>query len=382
MTRIAKQRLVLLGAGAVVLLGMGTAVAALFEQWRWAVVLSAASMIALASIGVGIFVRQGELLRIQHRESARNRRVEERRRRFERGQLLNHIDDAVQRAFRLLGDRSDQRADLLEQTVLASVQVIRDDLARSRGGPVPFAEAAAPAIPGSGGKLNQESPRAFSREVRQQLRAHEQLLITESDALHQLHRRFPIEGSLPLLGGWALSPTGLLQLLDLATARSVRTVVECGSGVSTIYLAWLLRQEPGARLISLEHEPDFAHAIRERLRDLELDDVAEVRLAPLKPATFGAWSGDWYALEAVRDLDAVDLLLVDGPPRSSGEQSRYPALPVFESRMSSTGIILLDDANRSEERAVLDAWLHAGRWRAGRSSTARQAVLHQTDTGG
>lgn len=378
MIRIVKQRLVLLGAGAVALLGVGAAVVALFEQWRWAAVLLSASVIALAAIGVGIFLRQGELLRLQQREAARARRVEERRRRFERGQLPNRIDDSVQRALRLLGDRSDLRTDVLEQTVLASVRVLRDDITRSGGGSVAVQDVAAPAIPRFGGDVGQESPRAASRDVRQQLRAHEQVLITEFDALHQLHRRFPIDGPLPLLGGWALSPTGLLQLLDLATTRSARTVVECGSGVSTIYLAWLLRQQPGAKLISLEHEPGFASAIRERLRDLELDDVAEVRLAPLEPATFGGWSGKWYALEAVHDLDAVDLLLVDGPPQSSGEQARYPALPVFEPRMSSEGIILLDDANRSEERAVLDVWLHAGRWETLSSSTTRQAVLRRT----
>lgn len=378
MIRIVKQRLVLIGAAAAALLAGAAALAALFEQWRWSAVLLSASVIALAAIGVGLFLRQGELLRLQRREVAWARRVEERRRRFERGQLSHRIDESVQRALRLLGDRSDLRTDLLEQTVLASVRVIRDDITRSRGSAGAVEDAATPTMPRLGGDAAQESPRAFSRDLRQQLRAHEQVLITEFDALHQIHRRFPVEGSLPLLGGWALSPTGLLQLLDLASSGAVRTIVECGTGVSTIYLAWLLSHEPGARLVSLEHEPDFARVIGERLRELELDAVAEVRLAPLEPVTVGGWSGDWYALDAVNDLEAIDLLLVDGPPRSSGERARYPALPVLESRMSSTGIVLLDDANRGEERALLDTWLDGGRWELGFSSTARQAVLHRT----
>lgn len=377
--RIVKQRLVLIGAGAAAVLGVGAAVTALLEQWRWAAVLLSVSVIALAAIGVGVFLRQGELLRLQRREAAWARRVEERRRRFERGQLTNRIDESVQRALRLLGDRSDLRTDLLEQTILASVRVIRDDITRSQGGADAVEDAATPAMPRLGGDVGHDVPRAVSRDLRQQLRAHEQVLITEFDALLQIHRRFPIDGSVPLLGGWALSPAGLLQLVDLATRSAARTVVECGTGVSTIYLAWLLRHQPGARLISLEHEPDFAHVIQEHLRELGLDDVAEVRLAPLAPVTVGGWSGNWYALDSVQDLDAIDLLLVDGPPRSSGEQARYPALPVFESRMSSRGIVLLDDANRSEERAVLDAWVDVGRWEPGFSSTARQAVLYRTD---
>jgi hypothetical protein len=377
--RIVVRWLALLSAAAAVLLGIGTAVMALQDRWEVAAVLLSTSVIALAAIGVGIFFRQGELLRLQQREAAWARRVEERRRRFERGQLPNRIDDSVQRALRLLGDRSDLRTDLLEQTVLASVRVIRDDITRSRGGSGGVGVGATPAISESDGDPGRESARSFSRDLRQQLRAHEQVLTTEFDALHQIHRRFPIDGPLPLLGGWALSPTGLLQVLDLAMAGAVRTVVECGSGVSTIYLAWLLRNEPGSKLISLEHEPDFAHVIRERLHGLGLDDTAEVRFAPLEPTTVGDWTGDWYALDAVRDLGGVDLLLVDGPPQSSGQWARYPALPLFESWMSPTGIIVLDDANRSEERAILDAWLEKSHWKTHRSSTPRQAVLHRTD---
>lgn len=360
LARIVKKTLVPLGVGVVVLAGIGTVLAASLEQWQWVVVLLAAGMLGFAAIGVAVFLRQGELLRLQRREAARDRRVEERRRRFERGQLPNRIDDSVQRALRLLGDRSDLRTDLLEETVLSSVRVIRDDIARSVGG---------------GDGVSRSS--RLSRDVRQQLRAHEQVLITELDALHQIHRRFPIDGPLPLVGGWALSPTGLLQLLDLATAPSVRTVVECGSGVSTIYLAWVLRDEPGAKLISLEHEPGFARVTRNRLRELGLESVAQVRLAPLETVTIGDWSGDWYALDSMGDLEGIDLLLVDGPPRSTGEQARYPALPILETRMSEDGIIVLDDADRPDEREVLESWCGQRPWTLGESSTKRQAVLQR-----
>ena len=377
MKRIVRQRLVLLAAAAVGLLGIGVAVTALFGQWRWAAVLAAASVVSLAAVGVGLFLRQGELLRLQRREAARARRIEERRRRFEHRQLPDTVDGAVQRALHLLGDRSDVRTDLLEQTILASVQVLRDDIADSVGRTAAAGGRLAEGVQPTGGN-GKELAQSLSREVREQLRVHEQMLIAEIDALRQLHRRFPIDGPLPLLGGWALKPTGLLQLLDLALARPARTVVECGSGVSTVYLAWLLRQQPGARLIALEHQEEFAGATRDRLQDLGLEHVAEIRLAPLEPTTVDAWSGDWYALDAVRDLDAIDLLLVDGPPQSSGKLARYPALPVLEDRMSHAGVVLLDDVNRSEERAVLEAWLDGGRWQTGRSSNVRQAVLRRT----
>lgn len=377
MVRIVRQRLALLAAVVVALLGIGVAVTALLEQWRSAAVLAAASAVGLAAVGVGLFLRQGELVRLQRREAERARRIEERRRRFERSQLPEMVDGSVQRALHLLGDRSDVRTDLLEQTILTSVQVLREDIADSVGGAAAVGGGTAEGARPTGG-TGQELAQSLSRDVREQLRVHEQMLIAEIDALRQLHRRFPIDGPLPLLGGWALKPTGLLQLLDLALAGSVRTVVECGSGVSTVYLAWLLRQQPGARVIALEHHAEFADVTRERLQHLGLQGVAEIRLAPLEPTTVGAWSGDWYALDAVRDLAAIDLLLVDGPPQSTGKLARYPALPVLEARISPTGVVLLDDVNRREERAVLEAWLGGGNWQTGRSTNVRQAVLRRT----
>ena len=138
-----------------------------------------------------------------------------------------------------------------------------------------------------------------------------------------------------------------------------RQVVECGSGVSTVVLARALGEADG-RLHSLEHDPAWAARIRSLLVDEGLDRFAGIVESPLAPHPAALDGGSWYGGEALAELPeaGVDLLLVDGPP--AGEpgraRSRYPALPILGSRLTEDALVVLDDAHRPGETAVLAAW--------------------------
>lgn len=163
---------------------------------------------------------------------------------------------------------------------------------------------------------------------------------------------------LPPLGGWAIDAAELVQLLHLVSTRRPGLVVECGSGSSTVWLAHAVRQV-GGRLVALEHEADYAAQTRRMLADQGLSDVAEVRLAPLTAVSLDDESVSWYDVGAVEDLAEIDLLLIDGPPGSTGPQARYPAVPILRSRLAPDAVIGLDDAQRPDERAALERWLDA-----------------------
>ena len=64
----------------------------------------------------------------------------------------------------------------------------------------------------------------------------------------------------------------------------------------------------------------------------------------------------WYDLKELDPCARWDLVVVDGPPRTVGPEARYPALPVLASQLNDGAIILMDDANRADERAVLERW--------------------------
>jgi predicted O-methyltransferase YrrM len=178
----------------------------------------------------------------------------------------------------------------------------------------------------------------------------------ELEATVQLFQDFTPRAPMPSSGDYALNPTDLLELLFLVRSRRPRLVLELGSGTSTIWLAYVLEQT-GGRLVSLDHDPEYANRTRDALRAHGLTAVAEVRDAPLAPVELGDRTYSWYDPAVLEDLDGIDFLLVDGPPAAVGPDSRYPALPVAGPRLADRATIVFDDANRKDEQAAIDSWL-------------------------
>jgi predicted O-methyltransferase YrrM len=178
----------------------------------------------------------------------------------------------------------------------------------------------------------------------------------ELEGLHQLFSGFTPRAPMPPTGHWALNPTDLLALLHLVERRQPTVVVELGSGTSTVWMAYAVERY-GGKIISLDHDPEFAERTRTMLRTHGLDAVAEVRDAALRPVTVGDTAFDWYDLTALSDVDAIDLLLVDGPPGSTGPMSRYPALPLLRARLAAGATVVLDDTSRADEQETLRRWL-------------------------
>src|SRR5687768_2537817 len=87
-----------------------------------------------------------------------------------------------------------------------------------------------------------------------------------------------------------------------------------------------------------------------------LNAVAEVRDAPLRELTTNGKTYQWYDVDKLADLTGIDLLLVDGPPAATGPDARYPALSVLAERLAGTATVVLDDANREDERDAVRRW--------------------------
>lgn len=166
-------------------------------------------------------------------------------------------------------------------------------------------------------------------------------------------------GWLPVMRGWAASPDFLLQVLRVIKARQPLTVVECGSGVSTLILAKLLSDRAGGHIVSLDQNEPFAQQTAGMLADRGLSDQVAVTIAatPIMQHRIGGESYGWYMLDGIDLPERIDLLLVDGPiVTNDNPLARYPALPLLHDRLSPSATILLDDANRAPEQAVLKRW--------------------------
>jgi predicted O-methyltransferase YrrM len=180
------------------------------------------------------------------------------------------------------------------------------------------------------------------------------------EALQNLNAMLPARDVLPATRGWAASPDLLMVLVDLVITERPSLVVECGSGASTLWLALALQRfEIDGRIIALEHDPVFAGQTREFLARHDVRDLAEIRDAPLESFSLDGQTYSWYARRAWEDLAGIDLLFVDGPPATTGERARYPALPLLSGSLSPVATAVLDDLVVPDMQEVLRLWLDA-----------------------
>ena len=180
------------------------------------------------------------------------------------------------------------------------------------------------------------------------------------EALQNLHAVLPTSNVLPATRGWAASPDLLMVLVDLMIRQRPALVVECGSGTSTLWLALAMRRFGiQGRVIALDHDPAFAGKTRDFLASHDVCDLAEVRDAPLESFRLDGETYSWYARRAWAGLAQIDLLFVDGPPSNTGQQARYPALPLLGPALSPDATVLLDDLVVPDMQQVLRRWLGA-----------------------
>jgi predicted O-methyltransferase YrrM len=173
----------------------------------------------------------------------------------------------------------------------------------------------------------------------------------------------------------SMTAAGFAAVCAEVTRRDRPTVVECGSGFSTLELAKLVQAREG-RLVSLEHDERWAVRVRGQLAAAGLAETAQVILAPLEPGP----GLPWYAAAALRSVpEHIDVLLVDGPPafEPGSELSRYPALPMLAARLAAGAVVVLDDIDRAGEQRVLDAWTREGGFRFEIRAAERIAVGHR-----
>jgi hypothetical protein len=167
----------------------------------------------------------------------------------------------------------------------------------------------------------------------------------------------PLFGEIPAeLGGWAADAVLTQHVARLVTDVRPRFVLECGSGSSTIAVAQCLKAF-GGRILTLEHNHDFARRTTAALALRGLSDVARVVAAPLTSRELGGTVLSWYGPEYEGFLEsAIDVLIVDGPPKASGPRARYPAVAALKSRLAPECWIVMDDGDRPDERAIAHAW--------------------------
>ncbi|MCP5272965.1 MAG: methyltransferase FkbM [Burkholderiaceae bacterium] len=218
----------------------------------------------------------------------------------------------------------------------------------------------------------------FLLEMRNDIREaiKQELLNTtkQLEAFHNLQRYLGAGVCLPELHGWAISPDFGFFLVQLIEDRCYDMVIEFGSGATTLLIAAALarctsrRDGPGSpRQVAFEHL-DRCHAETARLlQAANCRESVDLQLSPLRPYTTAEGRTFQYydcdpalerlAAEIEPGVDSRILVLVDGPPGTTGPLARYPALPHVLRHFKGAHVdLLLDDYGRADERQVVVRW--------------------------
>lgn len=329
---------------AVVVAAVAVAVGALLNEWTIAAIAATAMVVCVAALILAVSRRQHRAMNRVNAELHKvllsvDTELKHGRQAMASVAELRHVLTRIE-------DRQEQDSATLEGS---SVVQVRTE------GALDSLKSAQETTAKELGQLIDEQRRADKRQE-QRLSRTSSALLSESQALLQLMESFHPTEPLPTVGGWALSPSGIVWLTRYIAHAKPHTIVECGSGTSTLWCAMALRRNGHGRLVAMDHKPDFAAKTREALARHGLSDWAQVIDAPLVPTSTPRGTFDWYDTTEV-DVTDVDLLLVDGPPQATGKHARYPALHVFEKKLAASAALLLDDTHREDERECVEIWL-------------------------
>jgi predicted O-methyltransferase YrrM len=181
--------------------------------------------------------------------------------------------------------------------------------------------------------------------------------VREIEALIDLRSLIPARTTMPSTQGWAASPLTVSALVREIIDTEPSTVVEIGSGGSSVWVGYCLEQQGHGRCVSLDHDEEYAAKTRAEVARHGLTKYVEVVHAPLVDVDVAGETFRWYDLSKVEGLTDLDIVFVDGPPGSTGPLARYPALPLLRERCAPGARFILDDAARPDERAIVQRWV-------------------------
>jgi predicted O-methyltransferase YrrM len=179
--------------------------------------------------------------------------------------------------------------------------------------------------------------------------------VAQMEPLLMLGSRLRPRRPLPPMRGYAIAPDFALMLTNLVADERPELVVETGSGVSTLVIAYALEKLGRGQVVALEHDAGYADKTRAEIERHGLSRYAKVVHAPLEPLEVSGEHHVWYARSALDGLKNVDLVVDDGPPKYLGKMLRYASLPMFIKRLSPRGLFVLD-AIGEEEPKVIARW--------------------------
>ena len=217
----------------------------------------------------------------------------------------------------------------------------------------------------------------------QQLDAVQQKMVTElnkslSNSVKQMEAFIGLRdllgfGQMPLnYHGWPISADIGLYLAKKVVSEPFDYIIEFGSGTSTVVFARALhtREKQGAndngcKVVSFEHNKTYLQKTAADIAAHQVEDRVDLVYAPLvelqcDDSSYLFYSCDDKLAEISQQLQGKEgriLVLVDGPPASTGPLARYPAIPQILKYLARHQLhIVMDDYVREDEKKAAAKW--------------------------
>ena len=183
-------------------------------------------------------------------------------------------------------------------------------------------------------------------------------VVTQLSAILGFYQRFRPVAPFPPFGGWAIGGECAHLLVSVVLNKRPVSIVEAGSGLSTLLMAHALESLGGeGQIVSLEHDKLWLEKSQAMVDEHGLSRRVRIVHAPIVDVRVGEDVFPWYDVSGADLPYSIDLLFIDGPPEATGPLARYPALPLLFERLRVGATVVMDDASREGERASVQRWV-------------------------
>ena len=138
------------------------------------------------------------------------------------------------------------------------------------------------------------------------------------------------------------------------------SIIEFGSGISTLAIASLLSKNGKGKCTTIEGSTEWANIISGILEMNQLQSYVNIIVAPIVPYQ-GKIFSSWYEEHEINkkiENKRFDLVIIDGPEayQEASKYNRYKALPFIMPYLTDKFSVFLDDANRIGEKSIIEKW--------------------------
>lgn len=173
------------------------------------------------------------------------------------------------------------------------------------------------------------------------------------------HPIYPILSKKEWKTSFSISDHTLMWLWNFLNTNKPKSIVELGSGLSTLVFAIFAESCSGEkpRILSIDHDQNWLDQTRSRIQQLGLQDHIDFQLCKIGDLNLSGTDTKGYLVDSNMVQSSVgspDMILIDGPP---GKIGRFGTFPSVVKAIGGSADIFLDDALRPAEQEIAESWV-------------------------